>query len=196
MSYSLLYCSSGLRECRDTDILLLQNCLFQEKVKEGYGHEESRYREERNPLRQLPTARSKHLFFKSPKIFRRHRFYIGDPKIGRPGGAPGKHPFFARACNCIHGRDRWDPCAPLLHFPGHTGGSGRSIPFLWWVARQAGTPVICSTTQPYSSASNQTLTGKGMTRGKADRCSGWISQGLWQMPNAIVPAASGCNDGS
>lgn len=25
---SLLYCSSGLRECRDTYILSLQNCLF------------------------------------------------------------------------------------------------------------------------------------------------------------------------
>ena len=61
--------------------------------------------------------------FKSPKIFRRHRFYIGDPKIGRPGGAPGKHPFFARTCNCIHGRDRWDPCAPLLRFSGvYRGG--------------------------------------------------------------------------
>ena len=100
--------------------------------------------------------------FKSPKIFRRHRFYIGDPKIGRPGGAPGKHPFFARTCNCIHGRDRWDPMRPLFPFPGHTKGAGRSIPFLWCVARQAGTPVICSTTQPYSSASNQTLTGKGV----------------------------------
>jgi transposase len=45
LEFSLLYCSSALRECRDTYILPLQNCLFQEKVKEGYGHEESRYRE-------------------------------------------------------------------------------------------------------------------------------------------------------
>jgi hypothetical protein len=45
---------------------------------------------------QIPVARSQHLFFKSPKIFRRRRFYIGDPKIGRPGGAPRKHPFFCQ----------------------------------------------------------------------------------------------------
>jgi hypothetical protein len=59
------------------------------------------------------------------------------------------------------------PMRPLVaFFRCIPGGSGRSIPFPWWVARQAGMPVICSTTQPYSNASNQTLTGKGMTRGK------------------------------
>jgi hypothetical protein len=56
-------------------------------------------------------------------------------------------------------------------------------------------PVICSTTHSYSGASNQTLTGKGMTRGKADRCSGWISKGLWQDPDAIMVGA-GWNDES
>jgi len=57
------------------------------------------------------------------------------------------------------------PCAPFFHFRVIPRGAGRSIPFLWCVARQAGTPVICSTTQPYSSASNQTLTGKGYDQG-------------------------------
>jgi hypothetical protein len=34
-----------------------------------------------------------------------------------------------------------------------------------------------------------------MTRGKADRCSGWISKGLWQDPDAIMVGA-GWNDES
>ena len=115
------------------------------------------------PSNQIPTARSQHLFSNLPKLFGDDVFIYASRKNG-DRGLP-RSILFARTCNCIHGRDRWDPMRPLFPFPGHTKGAGRSIPFLWCVARQAGTPVICSTTQPYSSASNQTLTGKGVWPG-------------------------------
>jgi hypothetical protein len=57
------------------------------------GYVKYRLQEERNPLHRLHMARSQHLFFKSPKIFQRRRFYIGESKKEH-GGPPGKHPFF------------------------------------------------------------------------------------------------------